>query len=77
MSNNSDANWRRLQEREGEPRVDRSRRAGLHVGAAEHLQPDPTWTEGPGCPRFPPVQREGAAVAQPRGAAAGISAPPP
>lgn len=61
-----------LQEREGEPRVDLSGRPGLHVGSAEHLQPDPPRTEGPGGPRLPPVQREGAALAQPRGAAAGI-----
>lgn len=60
-----------LQEREGEPRADLSGRAGLHVGPAQHLQPDPPRAEGPGGARLPPVQREGAALAQPRGAAAG------
>ena len=43
----------------------------MHVRTTEHLQSDPSWPEGQSGPRLPPVQRQGAALAQPRGAAAG------
>lgn len=60
-----------LQQREGQPRADLGRWPGVHVGSAQHLQPDPSRPASQGGARLPPLQRQGAAVAQPRGAAAG------